>query len=312
MLWSGRADLAEPGLRAVLAREPGNLDAAQSLEAARRELRPALGLRLAHSADNQDFARSEAWLTWRQWGPGQRWRLEGAVLEDRPRAPGFAANREALQVALAAPARRLAPRVEGALYDGALFGSLQIEPVARHLRLRAGRVNWGRMAFTAAALADRLTAQTLGLAAEARPVLGALRLRVDLYRVSDGNRIYEAEAQATPAWQPLPWGLEWFGGLFSRGAQREDPRYWSPRPAYRLAFAGVRRGWYSERNDISAWLRAGAGLSESAGTSWSAGVSARRWLTRSLSLALEAWGVEAPRPTPYRVYEIGASLQSLW
>ena len=170
---------------------------------------------------------------------------------------------------------------------------MQVEPWREHVRVRAGRVNWARLAFSAAALADRLTANMLGIQAEARGVLGAVRVRADGYDISDGNRVYEGEAQLTPAWQPLPWRLEWYGGFFARRAEREDPRYWSPRPAYELAFLGVRRGWYSDRNDISAWARVGAGVSETAKASYSAGLSARRWLTRELAFGLEAWFVDA-------------------
>jgi hypothetical protein len=178
--------------------------------------------------------------------------------------------------------------------------------------VRAGRVNWGRLAFSAAALADRLTANVLGVTAEARGVLGAFRLRADGYDISDGNRVYEGEAQVTPAWQPLPWRLEWYGGLFARRAEREDPRYWSPTPAYELAFLGLRRAWYSDRNDVSVWARLGAGVSETAKASYSAGVSARRWLTREFAYGLEAWFVDAPRPTPYRMQQVSAFAQLLW
>ena len=312
MLWQGRPEAAEREFRAALARDAAVEEGEKSLEAAARELRPALGLRFLHTSDNQNFTRDETWLTYRRWSADRAWRLELAVLDEDNRSPSFSAKREALQGSAWFTAVPLAPRVEATLYDQQLFGTVQVEPWRDHVRVRAGRVNWGRLAFSAGALADRLTANVLGVVAEARGVLGAVRVRADGYDISDGNRVYEGEAQVTPAWQPLPWRLEWNSGFFARRAQREDARYWSPKPAYELVYLGLRRGWYSDRNDISVWARAGAGMSETARASYSAGVSARRWLTRELAAGLDAWFVDAPRPTPYRLHQLTASLQLLW
>jgi tetratricopeptide (TPR) repeat protein len=282
MVWSGQADLAEPYYRSVLQSEPRNEAARQGLALAGRELRPALTLRAARSQDNQHFSRDEGWLVYRQWSADRAWRFEAGALTDWYHSPSK------------------------------LFGSVQLEPVRERLRVRAGRVNWGRLAFTAAALADGLTANTLGVFAEVRPAIGALRARLDAYDISDGNRLWEGEAQFTPGWQPLPWRLEWFGGVFGRGAQREDPRYWSPKPAYGLAFVGVRRSWFSDRSELSAWLRGGGGFTETAKASWSAGLTGRYWLTSDVALGVEAWAVDAPRPTPYRMQQVAAFLQHLW
>lgn len=312
MLWQGRPDAAEREFRAALERDAGVEDGARGLEAASRELRPALGLRLSRTADNQNFTRDETWLSLRYWRNDRGRRYEVSILDEDNRSPSFSAKRQALQGSAWFAAAPLAPRVEAALYDDELFATVQVEPWRDHLRVRAGRVNWGRLAFSAAALADRLTADVLGVAAEYRGLPGALRARADAYKISDGNQVYEGEAQLTPAWQPLPWRVEWYGGIFARRAEREDARYWSPRPAYELAFVGVRRGWYSERNDISAWARLGAGLSETAKASYSAGFTARRWLTRALALGAEAWFVDAPRPTPYRMHQLSAFAQLLW
>ena len=312
MLWQGRPDAAEREFRIALERDGLVEDGARGLEAASRELRPALGLRVARTADNQDFTRDELWLTLRRWRDDRGRRYEVGLLHEDNHAPSFSEKREALQGSAWFAAAPLAPRVEAALYDEQLFGTLQLEPWREHLRVRAGRVNWGRLAFSAAALVDHLSAEVIGLAGEIRPLFGALRVRADAYKVSDGNHVYEGEAQLTPAWQPLPWRLEWYGGYFARRAEHEDPRYWSPTPAYQLAFVGVRRGWYSARNDISVWARAGAGLCETAKASYSAGTSARRWLTRELALGVEAWFVDAPRPTPYRMHQLSAFAQLLW
>jgi hypothetical protein len=41
-------------------------------------------------------------------------------------------------------------------------------------------------------------------------------------------------------------------------------------------------------------------------------LSARRWVARELALGVETWVVDAPRPSPYRLYQLAASVQLLW
>ncbi|MFN2645635.1 MAG: tetratricopeptide repeat protein, partial [Burkholderiales bacterium] len=166
LLWQGRPDLAERGFREALALDPATEDATKGLEFTARELRPSATLRLSRTADNQGFTRDETWLSFRRWNDERSRRYELAVLEEDNRSASFSAKRGALQGSAWFVDKRFAPRVEATLYDDKLFGTLQLEPVRDHVRLRAGRVNWARLAFSAGALADRLTANTLGLSAE--------------------------------------------------------------------------------------------------------------------------------------------------
>ena len=103
----------------------------------------------------------------------------------------------------------------------------------------------------------------------------------------------------------------WFSGLYGRIADREDPRYWSPRPAYGVFFAGVQRHWSFEHAELSASVRRGFALSRTAGDSWSGGVAGRHWLRSDLALGVEAWTVDAPRPGRYRLNHLGAFVQQL-
>jgi len=153
MLWQGRPDVAEREIRAALERDAAVEDGARGLEAASRELRLAVGLRVSRTADNQDFTRDELWLTLRRWRDDRGRRYEVGLLHEDNHAPSFSEKREALQGSAWFAAAPLAPRLEAALYDEQLFGTLQVEPWRDHLRVRAGRVNWGRLAFSAAALA---------------------------------------------------------------------------------------------------------------------------------------------------------------
>jgi tetratricopeptide (TPR) repeat protein len=313
--WRGQAHRAEPYYLEVLAREPGDKDALEGMALAARELRPAVTLRGARTEDNE-LRRDELSLSYRRWSADRRWRLEAGVLGARQHSSFGDGSPRGLFASAWSPALPLSPQVEAAYYDSGvrsarLFGILQAEPIPDRLKVRVGRVDWGRTAFSAAATADGLTARTAGLAAESSAGVGTLRGRVDLYDISDGNRIVDGEAQLTPRWQPLPWRLTWFGGVYARKAEREDPRYWSPDPAYAVGFIGVQRDWSFEQGELSASIRRGVALSRTAGDSWSGGVTGRRWLRQDLALGLEAWVVDAPRPGSYRVHHVGAFVQQL-
>jgi tetratricopeptide (TPR) repeat protein len=313
--WRGQAHLAEPYYLEALASDPASKDAGEGLALAGRELRPALTLRAGHTEDNE-LRRDELSLAYRRWAADRRWRLEAGVLGGRQRSSLGNWSPHGLFASAWSPALPLSPQVEAAYYDadvrGArLFGTLQLEPIRDRLKVRVGRVDWGRAAFSVAATADGLTARTAGLAAESSLGVGTLRGRLDLYDISDGNQVVDGEAQLTPRWQPLPWRLTWFGGIYARDADREDPRYWSPRPAYGVGFIGVQRHWSFERGELSASVRRGLALSRTAGDSWSGGVSGRVWLRQDLALGLEAWVVDAPRPGSYRLHHIGAFVQQL-
>jgi hypothetical protein len=313
--WRGEAHLAEPYYREALARDPGNKDALEGLGFAARELRPAATFRASRTADN-DLRRDELSASYRRWSAERSWRFEAGVLAGRERSSLGSWSPRGLFASAWTPRLPLSPQVEAAYYNSDIrgarfFGTLQVEPIAERLKLRAGRVDWGRTAFSAAATSDGLTAHTLGLAGQSPTRLGTLRARVDLYDVSDGNQLVDGEAQVTPWRQPLPWRITWFGGLYARHADREDPRYWSPRPAYGVGFIGLQRHWSHDRGEVSASVRRGIALSRSAGDSWSGGVNGRIWLRQDLALGVEAWVVDAPRPGSYRVHHVGAFVQQL-
>jgi hypothetical protein len=310
--WRDQPDRAEALYLAALEREPGNMEAQAGIALARRDLRPAVTLRLVQTEDNQDLERDEITLTYRRWSADRAWRLEVGVLRDEHRSPLGDSTERGLHGSVWARQLPLSPRLEASIYDSELFGALQVNPLEEQLRIRVGRVNWGRLAFNAAALADGLKATTVGVFGEAYMALGSLRARLEYYDISDGNRILDGEAQATPSWQPLPWGLEWYGGVYWRRAEREDPRYWSPRPDYGLAFVGLQRGWHFERADLLAQVRGGAGFTDTAKTSWTLSLTGRYWLSNDFAIGLEAWSVDAPRPAEYRMQQVAAFLEQLW
>lgn len=314
--WRGQAHLAEPYYQEVLARDPANSDAIGGLALAGRELRPALTVRATHT-DDDALRRNEFSLSYRRWTADRRWRMEAGVLGARQTSSFGGWSPHGAFASVWAQGFPFSPQLDAAYYDddvggdARFFATVQIQPIAERLKLRAGRVDWGRTAYSAGATADRLTASTLGVAAEAASGLGKLRARLDAFDISDGNEVLDAEALITPAWQPLPWRLSWFGGLYLRDADREDPRYWSPSPAYGLAFVGLEGHWSFERADLSASVRRGFAFTRTAGDSWSAGVSGTVWLQQHLALGFEAWLVDAPRPASYRLHHVGAFVRRL-
>lgn len=315
--WRGQAEAAEPHYLAVLEREPANEDARSGLALAGRELRPALTLRFVPTADNQDMKRRELAAVYRQRSADRAWRFEAGMLAERNQGPTRDWSANGVNVAVHALRLPFTPKLDVNVYDSDLHGAryfagLQVEPVRERLRLRVARVNWARLAFTEAAAAAGLTAASVGVYGEAQLAGSALRGRLDAYDISDGNRVADGELQVTPAWQPLPSRLVWFGGLYGRHAEHEDPRYWSPRPLYGLAFVGLQRSWSREHTEVTASGRRGFPLTDSARNSWSAGLSARHWIRGDLALGVDAWVAESPRPADYRVHQVAAYVQHLW
>jgi tetratricopeptide (TPR) repeat protein len=315
--WRGQAEAAEPHYLAALEREPASEEARSGLALVGRELRPALTLRFVPTADNQDMKRRELAAVYRHRSADRAWRFEAGMLTERNQGPTRDWSANALNVAVHALRLPFTPKLDASIYDSELHGAryfagLQVEPVRERLRLRVARVNWGRLAFTEAAAADGLTAASAGVYGEAQLAGNALRGRLDAYDISDGNRVADGELQVTPAWQPLPSRLVWFGGLYARHAEHEDPRYWSPRPLYGLAFVGLQRSWSLEHTEVTASGRRGFPLTDSARNSWSAGLNARHWIRGDVAVGLDAWVAESPRPADYRVHQVSAYVQHLW
>lgn len=315
--WRGQADLADPYYREVLARDPNNEEAKLGRELGGRDLRPAITTRLTRTADNQGASLDELGLNYRRWTEDLRARWDVGALAGRNETRAGDFSPKGVQASVWLPHTTLAPKVEAFAYDNGavdtrLFGAVQLEPLRDRLRLRVARVDWGRQAFSGAATRDGLTAAQLGLFGETPTAVGTLRGRLDAYDVSDDNRVLDGEASVTPAWQPLPWQLKWSSGVAMRRAEREDPRYWSPNPAYGVAFIGVQRGWYRDRVDITAYVRRSFAFTETARDGWTAGVSGKYWLMPALAVGLEAWAVSAPRPDPYSMHQVSAFVQQLW
>jgi tetratricopeptide (TPR) repeat protein len=315
--WRGRSDLAEPHYREALELDPASEDARKGLALAARELRPAFTLRFVPTADNQNMRRHEVAALYRRWSADRAWRFETGLLAERNRGPTRDWWASGLHLGVHAMRLPLAPKLDVSVYDSGLqdarfFGGLQIEPLPDRLRLRLARVNWGRLAFTESAAADGLTAVSPAAYGEAQLAGASLRARLEGYDVSDGNRVADGELQITPSWQPLPARLIWFGGLYGRYAEREDPRYWSPRPVYGLVFLGLQRSWSLQNTEVTASGRRGAPVTDSARTSWSAGLNARHWLRDDVAVGVDAWVAESPRPADYRMRQVAAYVQHLW
>lgn len=315
--WRGRADLAEPYYREVLGRDPNNAAAKLGHEMAGRDLRPAITGRGSRIADNQGVSVNEFGASYRRWTEDLKARWDVGALTGRMNSPQGNFSAQGVQGSLWFPQAPMAPKFEALAYDNGaagtrLFGAAQIEPVRDKLRLRVARVDWGRQAFSGAATRDGLTAAMLGISGETGTPPGQVRGRLDAYDLSDDNRVLDGEASVTPSWQPLPWQLKWSSGVAARYAERQDPRYWSPHPGYGVAFVGLQRGWYLDRMDLAASVRRSFAFTETAADGWTVALSGRYWIAKAVAIGLEAWAVDAPRPTPYKMHQVAAFVQQLW
>ena len=59
-------------------------------------------------------------------------------------------------------------------------------------------------------------------------------------------------------------------------------------------------------------MRRGFAFTDSARNSWTVAANGRHWLRNDLAVGLEAWAIDTPRPTPYRMHQILAFVQQLW
>jgi hypothetical protein len=168
------------------------------------------------------------------------------------------------------------------------------------------------MANNQQALSDGLTATQMGGSWNARSMAGDWKGRVDLYKVADGNKVYDAETSFKPTWQPLPAGIFYQAGLYTRKADRIDPRYWSPDKAYSLLTLGLGKNWWGDKTDLSLMLQRGFAINSDSKSNLSVSGSGRYWVNADSAVGFEFYASDSPRPSSYRSNYLGVSYQQLW
>jgi len=313
--WRGRPEAAVPLYDTVIARTPDDAGAREGQALARRELRPQARLRLQSQRDSTGFVRSDALVSQRWWSDDRTYRYEVDGRVGRDTVDPDRESTAGAGVSVLAAGRPFRPALS--LYTGGVdttrvFGVARAELLGERLAVRAGRVDWGRMAFSMPAQRAGLAANTVGLESAGDLFFGSWRIRADAWRVSDGNDVREVDARLTPSWQPLPLGLAWFGGAYWRDSAREDPRYWSPTGHYTIGVLGLKRSWFWSRGELGVVVQRGFAIGDVAKDTWSGGLNAEWWLTATTAIGVDAWYSDAPRPADYRYRSVGVTMRQVW
>jgi tetratricopeptide (TPR) repeat protein len=314
--WRGQPEQAEVLYDKVLKQDPANVDAKEGKRLGDRQLRGQWLKTYGFGKDSSNFRRLEGAATYKSVTQDRalRWNLGYVLGRDigAPEPNKYAEiNGSAKWLNLP-----LAPKIDLSVADGfnktRLYGLVTVEPFDGALSLRAGYINWGRRAFNTAAQAAHLAAKQIGSSAQWQSGFGELRLRGDYYLVADNNRVWDAEAVLTPAWQPLPADFRWYTGLYNKKAKRADSRYWTPVGAYTLGLLGIKKAWYFEQGDLSVGLQGGFKLSDEAKNNIGLSASGKYWVNDGTALGFELWSSNSPRQTDYKQHFFNFNLQRLW
>jgi hypothetical protein len=316
MRWRGMPEVAHLYLQQARSKAANSSLLQQAVAQLDRDLRPALTVKLGDTKDNSQYGRRDLNFGLRYWSDDRAYRTDlGATVGD-DRYLGTNARYRGLQANLMAASWWGAPRVGVALNQtdrSRAFATVEIEPfravAPEVLTLRAGTVDFARMAFNARAPAAGLRASTLAARSRVETAFGNLAGRADVFRISDSNRLIDADVKFTSAWQPLPFGVLVDIGLAARKANVASANYWSPEKLYALGTLGLRKAWYWDDAEISVGLQQGFKLSEEARNNLAVSANGKWWLDQENALGFEASWSKSPRPNDYRTRFVGVSLQ---
>lgn len=314
--WNGRDDQAAPLYRTVLAIEPENKDAIEGLELASRELRPRTTVSVGGSSDSSDIQRRAVTLNhrWRDSTSSNIMEIETSTVRDR--LPTFQASQQDLTFRYQGLNLVLKPSFEissATKTNGSVFASGQISLFDEQLSLKAGRINWGRIATNPNGLAANLSAWNAGLIWSQTLAFGRLSARANYYDISDGNRIVTSSVNLAPSWRPLGNHFKPFVGVETRDAKFNSLNYWSPAQGYGTAYAGVLAEWDGPDWNFYTSAQAGAPLYGDAGNSWNVVVGGKRWITSDMAVGFSAGALSSKRDnTEYKAKSANMSLEKLW
>jgi hypothetical protein len=313
--WRGMPDLAAEQYAEAQKIEPGSAVVREAEQLLARDIRPALTARVDYARDNIGQSQADLSFSWRQWLDGNAARIDVTALASHDERNGVTDPYREAQASVFLPDVALSPKVEigqtGGIHSSTV-GLAQVELPRDVFSVRAGRVDWGRLAFDSLALRDGLMANTAGASLNTELSGTRVRARYDIYAISGGNRLADADMEVTPVWQPIPGGLTWHVGGDYRKADRTDPRYWSPDTAYGVANLTLKRNWYWDDGEIGLTAQYGFKMTDSAGDGLSFSASARRWVSKNWAVIFEAVTNETPRPSAYRYQGIAVTVQRLW
>jgi hypothetical protein len=328
--WRGAPQVALPMLQEAAKLEPQNKDVVEGLKQTQREIRPLTSVKIGRATDSNNLTRLELSASQRFWPQttvlGRPLKVELGVLSGTDTLGNMNMRHKDLSLSIALSPMGTGQRAAtnwGNSAGGRLELSAQNDVRTRvfarahadflgdAFSMRVGHVNWGRQAFSVAALQAGLTANQIGMSGNFNSEWLLMKARLDSYAVSDGNRLLDAEVSINPTWQPLPLGVQWYKAYAYRSADRIDPRYWSPKNNLTSIY-GVKRSWYFEDGEFTASAGKSFGLTTEARGGYSFAANGKIWISRDTSLGMELFVIDAPRVGAYRYNYLSFTLNQLW
>jgi len=312
--WMGRDDLALPLYQQLRAAHPGKDIGEEGLFFARRAVRARTTLGFGYSRDNTPMRRREPTLshTWRAANDSLIFGIDASGGDDRDdeakldrREFGFRV--ESLETPLA-PRLTLSRQTEP---EGRTFGELRLQAAKWPLYVHAGRVNWGKLAFTLPALDQGLTARRFGLEGQYQVGLGELRGYANHFSISDDNRIDNGDLRLAFRYRPWAREVKPFVGVHFRRSDHPDPDYWSPRK-YVLGYVGLEGEWVTREWSVTALGQVGFKIAGEAATAWAASIIAKRWIGADWAVGLNAYAQSGTRESKYRAEGATLLVEKLW
>lgn len=314
--WMGRDDLALPLYKDLLGRDPGNADALEGLELVTRELRPRTTVSLGDSGDSSNMQRQSTTVShrWRGKDGSTITEIETSGVKDT--IPTRQAKQQDVTARYQDLGLALKPSIELNMPtddDRSLYSSLKISLDDDQETIEVGKVNWGRLANNADALASHLSASHLGLTTSRYMALGRLSGRIDYYDISDGNNIVSGRLYFHPAWRPLGTAYKPFVSVESRQAKFNTAKYWSPADGSVSMYVGMLGDWATADWNIFVSGQYGVGVSGEAGNGWGLSAGGKRWLSNDLALSMNLWSMSTWRDrSNYRAQSATLTLEKLW
>lgn len=314
--WKGHDEVAAPLYRSVLAKSPEHADARSGLELAERELAPRTTVMYGHASDSSESVRSEATVNhrWRDDSGFKVYEVEIAGVRDE--LPGVEARQQDVTLRYSDLSLNLKPTLElnaPTNINQSVFGSLKFWVDEDRIQFDIGRTNWAKTATNANALLAGLSATHVGANAKRDYDFGNATARIDYYNISDTNTLWTSDVRLTPSIRPLGTNIRPYMGVETRKANFASPNYWSPSEGAGSLYGGLAGEWTVDDWSLYGSAQLGLALYGDAGTSWMLSGGAKRWVTPSIALSLNLWGMSSTRSSSeYRAQSANVLLEKVW
>lgn len=314
--WRGRSEKAAPMYRAVLATEPGNVDAQTGLALAERELRPKTSITFGGSKDSSDIEGRNTTINhrWRDDSNLNIMEVETSNVRDW-KGDNDASQRD-VTFRYQSLGLELKPSFEIsslAKSDRSVFASARLSFNNDQETVDFGYINWSKTTVTPNGLAANLGASHLGAGTRRNYKFGDVTGRVDLYAISDSNRIWTSNLQLTSSWRPMGSHVKPFVGAETRTATFNTSNYWSPSNGSGTLYGGLLGEWGVADWSLYATGQLGMPFYGDAGTGWTVAAGGKRWLTSDIALSANLWAMSSWRDSAtYRSQSANVTLEKLW